>query len=193
MLEFILEADKQLFLALNGFHAVGLDSFMLFLTAELTWLPLYALLLWLAYQKLKWRKAGILLVGIALVIALADQTTSSLMKPYFKRLRPSHEPALATLVHTAKDAKGNAYKGGKYGFASSHAANTYALALFFFLALGRQGRLKWLFAWATLVSYTRIYLGVHYPLDVLCGALVGLFWAWVAYRLLKRFLVVSVS
>lgn len=186
MLEWILEADTQAFLFLNGLYALGLDSVMMFLTAELSWLPLYVFLLWLAYQKLKMRRLLICLFCVALTVALADQTTSSFMKPYFKRPRPSHEPALASRIHLVKNAKGELYRGGNFGFASSHASNTFGVALFFFLLLGRQGRLRWLFVWAGLVSYTRIYLGVHYPLDVICGAFVGMIWAWVVFKIFNR-------
>src|SRR5690606_4235929 len=124
------------------------------------------------------RYSWIYIVGIALTIALADQVTSALMKPYFMRLRPTHEPDLARLVHTV-----NQYKGGKFGFASSHAANTFGVATFLFLALKDSYRYTGLlFLWAGAVSYTRIYLGVHYPGDILAGALVGAFFGCVTYK-----------
>jgi undecaprenyl-diphosphatase len=187
MLEWLLEADTTAFLLLNGLHTTWLDSLMMFLTAELSSLPLYLLLLWLAYQKLTKRNLGACLLAVAMVIALADQTTSALMKPYFQRLRPSHEVNLASKIHLVKDSKGDFYRGGKYGFASSHAANTFAVALFFFLLFGKQARFRGLFIWAFLISYTRIYLGVHYPLDIICGALVGMAWAWLFFRLFSKF------
>jgi len=109
---------------------------------------------------------------------LSDQITVSLMKPLFARLRPSHDPALAGMVHIV-----NGYTGGLYGFASSHAANTFASALFLWLALKKTYHaIRWIFAWAVFVTYTRIYLGVHYPGDVVVGALVGLVCGLVGFR-----------
>lgn len=184
-IEWILEADTQAFLFFNSLYLTGLDNFVLLLTAEWTWIPLYAYLLWLACQRLQRQVRKCLIFGfaIALVIGLADQTTSRLMKPYFQRLRPSHEPALASQIHLAEREAGKPYRGGKFGFASSHAANTFGLAFFMLCLLGRQGR--WLFLWAGIVSYTRIYLGVHYPLDILFGAFVGMAWAWIVWRIVS--------
>jgi undecaprenyl-diphosphatase len=99
------------------------------------------------------------------------------MKPFFGRLRPSWEPTLEGMVHIV-----DGYRGGSFGFASSHAANTFATATFLVLLFrGKKPGMVWLFIWCTLVSYTRIYLGVHYPLDILCGALVGAMLAFVVY------------
>lgn len=110
------------------------------------------------------------LIGVALTILLADQITSTIMKPYFARLRPSHEPTLEGLLHIV-----NGYKGGLYGFASGHAANTFGTATFFYLLF--RNKYWWvglLFLWALLVTYTRLYLGVHYPSDILVGGIVGI-------------------
>lgn len=110
------------------------------------------------------------LAGAGLTILLADQITSSIMKPYFARLRPSHDPALNGLLHLV-----NGYKGGLYGFASGHAANTFGIATFFWLLF--RSRYNWiglLFLWAVAVTYTRLYLGVHYPSDILVGGTIGI-------------------
>lgn len=187
MLELLLEADKQAFIFLNSLYTFWLDAPMMFFTAELTWLPFYILLLGLAYQTLKLKKLGWFIVGVVLVIVFADQVTSGLMKPYFKRLRPSHEASLQSAIHLVKNKKGEPYRGGKFGFASSHAANSFALAMFFFLCF-RQGwrKVGLLFIWASFMSYTRIYLGVHYPLDIIAGALVGMLGAYAVWRILKK-------
>src|SRR6186713_981481 len=136
MIEKLIELDKELLLFLNGFHAPWLDPVMLFITHTFTWLPLYLFLLYLVIKDYK-TESWIVLCGIVLTIVLADQITTSLMKPYFERLRPSREPSLVGLVHLV-----DGYKGGVFGFASSHAANTFGTATFFFL-LFRKTK-KWI-------------------------------------------------
>ena len=187
MLDWVLWADSEALLFFNHFHAVWLDVPVMLLTSEWVWLPFYAFLLVCVYKSLPLQGFGKFVIAIALVIVLADQTTSRLMKPTFQRLRPSHEASLAPRLHLVADSVGNVYRGGKFGFASSHAANSFGLAMFFFLCFRKRWRgVGYLFVWASIVSYTRIYLGVHYPLDILVGALVGMFWAWVCFRLLQR-------
>jgi undecaprenyl-diphosphatase len=173
----IIDFDKKLLLFLNSFHLPWLDPVMLYVTKTLFWLPLYALLIFLIFKNYK-KQGWYILLGVAITVLLADQITSSLMKPFFARLRPSHEPSLLGLVHLV-----NGYKGGLYGFASSHAANTFGTALFVWLALKPFYKwIGWIFLWATLMTYTRIYLGVHYPGDILVGAMVGLGSGWVGYQ-----------
>jgi len=179
-MEKIIELDKKLLLFLNSFHTPWLDPIMLFITHTLTWLPLYLFLLYLVVRDYK-KEVWIILLGIALTILLSDQITSSLMKPYFERWRPSREPTLEGLVHLV-----DGYVGGKYGFASSHAANTFGTATFFFL-LYRHSK-KWisiLFLWAAVMTYTRIYLGVHYPGDILVGGAIGILAGIAGFRLTK--------
>lgn len=169
MIDQLLEYDREIFLYLNGLHTPWLDPIMLFITETLSWLPLHLFLLYLIFKDHQ-KKGWLILIGLVITIVLADQVTSTLMKPYFARFRPSHEPSLQSLVHIV-----NSYKGGKFGFASSHAANTFGAATFLFLLFGKTR--KWivmLFLWAALVTYSRIYLGVHYPGDILVGALVGM-------------------
>ncbi len=178
MLNELMELDKELFLLLNGFHTSWLDPIMLFITDKLVWIPLYIVLVYIVFRDLG-RQAWIALACIALTILLADQATSTLMKPYFARLRPSHEPALEGVVHVVDN-----YKGGRYGFASSHAANTFGAATFLFLLLGKKRRwVGWLFLWAAVVVYSRIYLGVHYPGDIVVGSLVGMLAAALSFLL----------
>jgi len=183
MMEAILEADRQLLLWLNSGHRPWLDPVMWALTKTTTSLPLYLALFYLlvkTHQKNFWRP----LAAIALTVLLTDQLTGSVMKPFFERLRPSHEPGLAGLLHTV-----NHYKGGLYGFASSHAANSFGVALFFWHLYGHRNRwMAGLFFWAALITYTRIYLGVHYPGDVIAGALVGVACAAFSFWMYKKFL-----
>lgn len=177
----ILALDRELFLDLNGnSHAPWLDQLMMFLSSTMAWIPLYLLLLYLLIRTFK-KETWTVLLAIALTILIADQVTSTFMKPFFERLRPSHDPALSEAVTIV-----NEYRGGKYGFASSHAANTFGIAALMWLILRRyRPWIGLLFLWALLVGYTRIYLGVHYPGDILGGFFVGFlaalisWWCWM--------------
>lgn len=159
--------DREAFLILNGLHQSWLDQPMYLLSERLIWVPLYALLIYLLYKKYQ-RGTWIIIIGMIVMITLTDQITSSLIKPFFERLRPSRDPTLEGMVHIVND-----YRGGLYGFASSHAANTFGMATYVFMMMRERKSLVVLFFWATLVSFTRIYLGVHYPSDILVGAIVG--------------------
>lgn len=188
----LLELDKELLLYFNGFHASWLDPIMMLATKTIFWLPLYLLLVYLIIKYKKWDTLYILL-GIALSITLTDQITSGFMKPFFARLRPSQDPSLDGLLHIV-----NNYRGGLYGFASSHAANTFGIATYIFLLF--RGRYHWMsviFLWAVLMSYTRIYLGVHYPGDVVVGALIGILCGWAGFQfsnwLVRKFSKKSIS
>ncbi len=169
MLETFEAWDKALFLWLNSGHADWLDPIMWFITGKKEWLPFYAFLVIIIFKKYGWYGVAVL-AGVGVTIALADQFASGFCKPFFERLRPSHAPELAAQVHTL-----HGYLGGKYGFISSHAANTFGMATFLHLTFRyRMAHSAGLFAWAALVSYSRIYVGVHYPGDIIGGALAGI-------------------
>lgn len=138
------------------------------LTNQITWIPFFLFVIFILIKYYKWETLWILL-SVVILITLSDQLVSGFMKPFFERLRPSHSPDLNAIVHTV-----NGYKGGLYGFASSHAANSFGLAMFLWRVT--RDNIKWIwimFVWALLFSYTRIYLGVHYPGDIISGGLLG--------------------
>ena len=143
------------------------------------------MLLLLFFFMLKFKKkAFFYLLSIIFAVVAADFVASGLMKDFFKRLRPSHEPNLKNLVHIL-----NNYEGGTYGMASSHAANSFAFATIIWLILkGKPKALILLFLWAIIVSYSRIYLGVHYPADVLVGAVIGILTAYLSKNILNIYL-----
>ncbi|WP_209330798.1 phosphatase PAP2 family protein [Lunatimonas salinarum] len=175
MIETVISWDESLFLWLNAQRTDWLDPVMNTLTGTAIWIPFYLLLVYLLIRQYR-MEAVWYLAGIVGLILLADQFTSGFMKPYFERLRPCHDPRWQDVIHNYSGC------GGQYGFASSHASNTFALATYFWLVF-RSNPAKWMFIWAGVISYTRIYLGVHYPGDVLVGAIVGLFSGFLLYYL----------
>ncbi len=179
MLERIITLDTNLFLWLNGFHSEGWDKIMWFVSGKIEWIPLYVAILAYIIYRYRWNSIAIIL-AIVLLITLADQVSSNLIKDNVKRLRPSHVDALKNSIHIL-----NEYRGGPYGFVSSHAANSFALAIFLTLLFRNKWFSAFLISWAMVVSYSRIYLGVHYPGDILGGALLGAATGWLVYYLLK--------
>jgi undecaprenyl-diphosphatase len=179
MIEYLNHVDTQLFLLLNGIHNTFFDFVMYWFSDKLIWVPMYLLIAFFIVKQYK-IKGIIMLIFAGIVIALCDQTASHLIKNAVLRLRPSHEPALVGLVHLSK-----AGAGGMYGFVSSHAANTFGLAMFLNCVLDNRFKLlKYcLFIWAVFVSYSRIYNGVHYPGDVLVAAFIGAFIGWAISKL----------
>lgn len=169
MVEWLDQLDKSLFLFLNGINSPFWDVVMFNISKKFIWIPFYALFLALLIKEYKW-KSLLLLVMVALTITLSDQSSVHLFKNVFERLRPCHQPELMGLVHTV-----NGKCGGQFGFVSSHAANSFALAGFFFMLLRTKlPFISWfLVAWAAIVAYSRVYLGVHFPGDILVGAILG--------------------
>lgn len=179
MIDFLAQVDTKLLLLLNSLHHPFWDTFMWMFTGKTIWIPMYAVLLFLLFRNLPTRNAVLVLVAIVLTITFADQMCSHVIRPLGIRLRPSAEGSpVADLLHLV-----NNRRGSGYGFPSCHAANSFALAMFFFLLTRHRALACFLFLWATLNSYTRIYLGLHYPGDLLVGAVVGMVGAYLCYRL----------
>ena len=162
-------------LFLNGLHAPFMDPVMWWASERLIWIPLYIFILFLFIRKFK-GEAFWPIVFTILAVALSDYISSHFIKEIFRRLRPSYDSQIGPSMHTL-----NGYMGGLYGFVSSHASNSFALATICFLFLRDRLFTIGIFAWAILVSYSRIYLGVHYPADVLCGAIFGSGLAGIIY------------
>ena len=175
--------DSQLFLWLNGLHADWLDPVMVSITEMWPWIPLYGLWLFLLFRQYGKRGWWVLL-AVALVVLCSDQLSAHVCKPLFHRLRPCFNPELEGLVHLPKG-----LPGGRYGFVSSHAANTFAIAAFLTPMLRKSCHwIGWvLYGWAFISSYSRIYVGVHYPGDIICGAALGILIGLMFYRLLELF------
>jgi undecaprenyl-diphosphatase len=177
--------DRELFIRLNGMHADWLDQPMFYMSDELTWIPLYLFFLYALARFYGWRVALTTLLAVAVVVTIADRSSVELFKEVFKRYRPSRNLELYDQVHVV-----NGYRGGKFGFVSSHAANFFGIATLLYLMFRRrvEGWALLLFLWAGLIAYTRIYLGVHYPADIVCGAALGVFTGILVFYPFNRFL-----
>ena len=163
---------------------------MWYISRSTTWIPLYVLLAGLVIWRYRnnWKTVLLILVGFGIAIGLSDYTCSGILKPWVCRLRPTHEPALEGLIHLVRG-----YSGGLYGFCSSHAANSMACALLFSLIWRNKIATASLMTWVALNCYSRMYLGVHYPTDILCGLLIGSLWSALAFVLLQRLALPSSS
>ncbi len=163
-----MEWDKQLLLAWNGSDSLFWDNLMTGITSTVAWIPVAIVLLYVIMKNNSPREMGLIVLFIALAILMADQFSSSFCKPYFERFRPTHDPEIMYMVDIV-----NGYRGGRYGFISSHAANTFAVCVFLSLLIRNVWITFSTVLWAVLCSYSRIYLGVHYPGDIFFGMLWG--------------------
>ena len=195
MLERLIEIDQSWLLAINGWHSAWADTLMWVISGKVTWLPLYALLIALVVWRFGWKRTLVVIAAFGVAVGLADYVSSGIIKHLVCRPRPTHEPALEGMIHVVND-----YRGGRYGFVSSHAANTMSCALLFCLVYMRRLKelnvcnMMWLKAavwcglmlWVAANCYSRMYLGVHYPGDILGGLAVGAMAAMVVNAVLCR-------
>ena len=193
MLERLIHIDTEILLAINGWHAPWADMLMWIISAKTTWIPLYLLLIVLLVYRyrqpapttVKWLQkvpaCVVMILTIVAAVGLADFIASGILKDWVARPRPSRVPELEGVLHLV-----NGYKSGRYGFVSSHAANTMACGLLFSLIWRKKITTVSLMLWVAANCYSRMYLGVHYPLDILGGLIVGALVASGAYVLLRN-------
>jgi undecaprenyl-diphosphatase len=173
----LVRLDQQLLLYLNSLNSPFWDQVMYAISGKFIWIPLYLAIL--IYLGIKYKRKFLVIFLFAILgITLADQISVNLFKNVFQRLRPCHEPALEGLIHLVKGEC-----GGRYGFVSSHATNSYYVALFSLLFIRKRWFTITMILWAAIIGYSRIYLGVHYPGDVICGSLLGALIGWFIYKL----------
>ena len=195
-MDYLIHIDQQWLLAINGWHSEWADMLMWYISKSTTWLPLYALLVGLIVYRFgilspslcrEGRRGSsllrvlIILAGFAVAVGVSDFVSSGIIKPWVCRLRPTHEPEIAGLIHLV-----NGYTGGLYGFVSSHAANTMACALLFALLYRNKYATVGLMLWVALNCYSRMYLGVHYPADIIGGLAIGALMATLTYGMVRR-------
>ncbi len=186
MTEVLENIDRQLTLAVNGSSSLFVDGLAVTATSTVTWLPAACILLYVIIHNNEMKNIGILLLSIGLCILLADQGASGICKPLVARWRPANDPQLMYVVDVVND-----YRGGRFGFFSSHAANTFAVSTFVSLLIREYRLTLALFSWALLNCWTRVYLGVHYVGDITVGLHYGIVVGGLHYWSCPHFLPAS--
>jgi undecaprenyl-diphosphatase len=186
MIEALNKVDQQWLLWLNGHHTAFFDQLMISASGKYEWIPLYAVILGFIIWKYRWKSIWIIL-AVIILITLSDQI-ANLLKSGVKRPRPCKDPEIGHMVRLV-----NNYCRGAFGFVSGHAANSFALTTFVSLLFRKRWVTTGLIIWSVLVSYSRIYLGVHYPGDVICGALLGALLGWGVFTVLVRFIKIDTT
>ncbi|HBF04725.1 MAG TPA: phosphatase PAP2 family protein [Prevotella sp.] len=184
MIHQLEQLDTQIFLFFNGFHNGYWDYFMMIYSDRFVWIPFYLSFLFVMFKNFPIKVVLTTLVVISLIIAFCDQTASGLLKPLIGRMRPSNlDNPISPLVHVVQG-----YRGGRFGFPSSHAANSWSMAFFAMYLVRRSKLTAFLCFWALLTSYSRMYLGVHYFGDIVVGTLIGFIYATIHYYIFQHFL-----
>ena len=190
LIEKIEQIDRQLLFAINGSNSPLFDSIMWWVSKPVFGIPFYLLFVFLLYKSFGWKNTFFLVLCAGLAVGLADLSAKYLFKEMFERFRPSQNLEIKEQLHYV-----NNYHGGMYGFVSSHAANMFSIAMLIGLWLKKKIRysLHFLLIWAAIIGYSRIYLGVHYPTDVVCGALLGMLIAILMYKVIIRVKLINFS
>jgi undecaprenyl-diphosphatase len=180
-MEKVLKWDENLSVVINQFHFFWLDTVLVLWSEKWIWIPLYGYIVFLLFKNLDKKRFIISVLLIIIAIALSDLTASGLLKPLFQRLRPCHDPNIRFLLNLPAGC------GGLYGFASSHAANSFCFATFSYLILRNKiPSIGFLFFWALVTGWSRIYLGAHFVGDILVGFLIGLLWALLVFFVFRN-------
>ncbi|QRX62799.1 phosphatase PAP2 family protein [Dysgonomonadaceae bacterium zrk40] len=182
-IENLIPLERDLFFLLNGSDSSFLDDWMWTVSGRFVWIPLFLAILFLFFYRTPRKQALLVTLFFILVFVLSDQLSSGFCKPFFERFRPTHHPDFKELVDIV-----NGYRGGRYGFISGHATNSFGLAVFLSLLFRHRGVTLAALSWALLNSYTRIYLGVHFISDIVAGMLAGSLLAFLLYRLMMLLL-----
>ena len=180
MIDSLIELDKTIFLVFNSHHTLYFDQVMWVITGKMIWIPLILSFIYVFFKQ-GWKEALLAVLMVALTVLLCDQISSGICKPLFERFRPTHDPDFSQYVTIV-----NGYLGGMYGFISSHAANAFGVAVFTSLIFRNRLFTISVIIWAMLSCYSRLYLGVHYPGDIMFGALAGALSGYVCYKIYQK-------
>lgn len=180
--QWLVEGDSSILLAVNGMHSSYFDTFMWLCSRKFEWIPFYLSILYVLFRIFNWRVVLYSLVAMGVILLLTDAVSSHFIRPVVARLRPSNlENPISEMIHIVDN-----HRGGRYGFPSSHASNSWGLVFFVGLLLRRRVLTIFLACWALLLCYSRLYLGVHYPGDLLAGMLLGAVVASLVYYVFWR-------
>lgn len=175
-LDKILQYDKELFQFLNGLGNESWDTFWLYVTQQFSWIPLFAVMLFLVMKAYGWKKGLAVMVIVALLITFSDQFVNFL-KDYFARVRPNNDPTINTVIRILKRPR-------SYSFVSGHSTTSFAVTTFMILLLRKHFKyIYFLVLWPLLFAYSRIYIGVHYPIDIFIGMLIGMGIGYLFYKI----------